>query len=72
MVGMTASATSGHFQPRPDLNYPQAAAYSGLSTSTLRRLIASGELEARRIGKRAVRIRQADLDALGTPLGPQD
>lgn len=68
---MTTPKTSGTVRPQPDLNRPDAAAYRGVSVSTIDRLIRSGELPARRIGKRAVRIRRADLDALGTPLGPQ-
>lgn len=68
---MTTPKTSKAVPPRSDLNRPDSAAYLGTSVSTIDRLIRSGELAARRIGKRAVRIRLADLDALGTPLGPQ-
>lgn len=48
-----------------------AAEYLGVSKDTVRRRIADGTLRAERIGPRLIRIRQADLDALGTPLGPQ-
>jgi excisionase family DNA binding protein len=40
------------------------AAYSLVSTRTIRRKIASGELPAFRYGRRLIRIDQADLDAL--------
>lgn len=52
-----------------DLSIAEAAARIGVSPRTLRRWIASGHLPARRIGPRFVRIRVADLDAAGTPLG---
>jgi len=47
----------------------QAAEYLGLSTKSIRRLIARGTLPASRIkGITAVRIRRADLDRLAQPL----
>lgn len=46
----------------------QAADYLGLSTKSIRRLIARGTLPASRIkGTTAVRIRRADLDRLAQP-----
>lgn len=49
------------------LSVAQAAEAAGLSTKTIRRQIAAGHLPARRIG-RVIRIREADLANLGTPL----
>ena len=43
------------------LSYPEAERYSGLSRTTLWRVVSSGELKAARIG-RAVRISRAELD----------
>lgn len=46
----------------------QAADLMSCSTKTVRRLIASQQLPARRIGTRMIRIDAADLDALGRNL----
>lgn len=54
---------------RPYLSMRQAATYLGYdSERTVRRLIASGELRAYRLGNKTVRIRQGDLDALLEPI----
>lgn len=45
-----------------------AADILSCSTKTIRRKIASGELPARRIGARLIRIDAADLADLGRPL----
>lgn len=45
-----------------------AADILSCSTKTIRRKIASGELPARRIGTRLIRIDVADLADLGRPL----
>lgn len=45
-----------------------AADILACSTKTIRRKIASGELPARRIGTRLIRIDAADLAELGRPL----
>ncbi|MBD8218109.1 excisionase family DNA-binding protein [Microbacterium sp. CFBP 13617] len=47
-----------------------AAELLGVSVDTIRRRIADGTLPAERIGPRLIRIRIADLDALGRPIGP--
>ncbi len=47
-----------------------AAEILGVSIDTIRRRIADGTLPAERIGPRLIRIRVADLDALGRPIGP--
>jgi excisionase family DNA binding protein len=47
---------------RPSID--QAAAYLNVSGRTVRRLIASGDLKAQRIGKRLLRIERASLLAL--------
>lgn len=54
----------------PDLSIADAAAQMGVDYKTIRRWVSSGRLAAYRYGPRLVRIRQADLDALGKPLGP--
>ena len=46
----------------------QAADLMSVSTKTVRRLISRGQLPARRIGSRMIRIDAADLDALGRNL----
>lgn len=55
--------------PSPHLSPAEAADYLGLSIKSVRRLISTGDLPARRIG-RLIRIRVEDLDTLGRPLGP--
>jgi excisionase family DNA binding protein len=62
-MGVTASSA-------PDITVPQAAERKGVSAKTIRRWIADGTLPAYRVGQKLIRIRVADLDALGTPLGP--
>lgn len=51
----------------PDQTIASAAELTGLSTVTIRRYIASGELPAWRIGRR-IRIAKSDLLALYTPV----
>lgn len=46
----------------------QAADLMSVNPKTVRRLIAAGDLPARRIGTRMIRIDAADLDALGRSL----
>lgn len=53
-----------------ELSVADAAARLGVDHKTIRRAIARGDLAARRVGQRLIRIRVADLDAFGTPLGP--
>ena len=48
---------------------PEAATYLDVTTKTVRRMIARGELQAYRLGKRLIKIEVADLDALMTPIG---
>jgi excisionase family DNA binding protein len=55
-----------------DLTVAEAATRLGVNHKTIRRAIARGELAARRIGPRLIRIRISDLDALGSPLGARD
>ena len=54
------------------LSIRQAADYQGVSTDTIRRWIASGDLPAWRLGPKLIRIDRADLDALRQPLGPDE
>lgn len=46
----------------------EAADYYGISQRSIRRLIAEGQLPAYRVGKRQIRIKVSDLDALATPI----
>lgn len=56
--------------PEPvELSVAEAAARLGVDHKTIRRAIARGDLAARRIGPRLIRIRVADLDSYGRPLG---
>lgn len=65
------SANTTHTEP-VELSVAEAAARHGVDHKTIRRAIARGDLAARRIGPRLIRIRVADLDAWGTPLGNAD
>ncbi len=47
---------------------PEAADRLKVSTKTIRRLIADGELPARRIGARMIRVDLDAIDKLGQPL----
>ncbi|MCV7221526.1 helix-turn-helix domain-containing protein [Mycolicibacterium elephantis] len=47
----------------------QAAHHLNCSSTHIRRLIASGQLKARRIGVRAIRIDRESLLKLGQPVG---
>lgn len=46
----------------------EAAEYWGVSVKTIRRYIAAGMIDARRVGPRSIRVELESLDALGTPL----
>lgn len=55
--------------PRRDLSIADAAEHFGLSTKTIRRRIADGQLAAVRIGgKRTIRISITDLEQLEAPI----
>lgn len=45
----------------------EAAELVGVHPNTIRNLLIRGELDGERIGKRIIRIRKSDLDALFTP-----
>ncbi|MGX1702551.1 helix-turn-helix domain-containing protein [Microbacterium sp. NPDC055357] len=51
-----------------DLTVEQAAQAKQVSTKTIRRAIARGELEARRYGPRLIRISASSLALWGKPL----
>lgn len=46
----------------------QAATLAQVHPNTIRNMIASGQLQASRIGARIIRINKSDLDALFTPV----
>jgi len=50
------------------LSVADAAEYIGVSTQTIRRYIESGRLPAYRLGKKLVKVRDTDLDALMRPI----
>jgi excisionase family DNA binding protein len=52
----------------PYVTMAQAADWYGMSPKTVQRMIRAGELKAYRVGKRQVRIKVSDLEALATPL----
>ena len=63
--GMTSAEAKGQTEW---LTRTQAAEAADKSPRTIDRWIASGLLPAERFGPRAVRIRRADLGALGRPI----
>jgi len=46
----------------------EAAAYLDVATKTVRRLIATGQLPAYRLGNRVLKVKLADLDGVLTPV----
>ena len=62
-VGLTSQTTNLHEM----LPLQQAAEVAACSVSTLRNLIARGDLTAYRFGPRMIRIRRQDLEALLQP-----
>lgn len=57
---------------RPDQDWipiSRAAAARAVSTKTIRRMIARGEIEARRFGPRLIRVSLASLEQAGRPIG---
>lgn len=50
------------------LSVQAAAEHIGVSTRTIRRWIASGDLPARRVGPKLLRINVSDLESLGAPV----
>lgn len=62
--------TRRHPDPqRVHVGLDEAAVYLDVTTKTVRRLIASGQLPAYRLGKRLIKIRVADLESLMKPVG---
>lgn len=47
-----------------------AAEHLGIDTRTLDRMIADGEVPAYRVGRKLVRLRWADVEALLVPIDP--
>lgn len=50
--------------PRRLVSLPEAAEILGLSVKTVRRYIASGDLDAVRLGRKTIRIKTESLDRL--------
>ena len=61
---MTATSSEG---PRW-VSIPDAADLLGVSVKTVRRMIARGDLEAKRLGPRLIRINAATLEHIGDPI----
>ncbi|GAA4405553.1 helix-turn-helix domain-containing protein [Tsukamurella soli] len=57
--------------PAQAVSVSVAAAMLGVSNRTIRRMVDSGDLPARKLPTGAISIRVADLDALGEPIGPR-
>jgi excisionase family DNA binding protein len=61
----TLSRTTDRTKAAPQwLSLQQAAAVYGVSTDTIRRRVASGDLPAFRCGRRIIRVRAEDLTRL--------
>jgi excisionase family DNA binding protein len=58
-------------KPNPTLSIAQAADLAGVSKTTIRRRIESGELKAYRFGPRLLKIDTADIETLFSPANPQ-
>lgn len=60
---------ANQFEPYVDLN--AAAEYLGVSAKTVRRMISSQEIPARRVGgpRGAIRLRLSEIDAALYPIG---
>lgn len=57
--------------PAQAVSISVAAAMLGISDRSIRRMIDSGDLAARKLPTGAISIRVADLDSLGEPIGPR-
>jgi excisionase family DNA binding protein len=64
---MTGRDVRSDEQPRW-LTIQSAAVWLDVSTKTIRRRIATGELPAYRCGKRGIRIKTEDLEAMMRPI----
>lgn len=65
----TVAAMTGSATPQGEwLSIADAAAVLRISDKTVRRRIADGVLEARRIGPRLIRVRVDDLAVIGEPI----
>jgi excisionase family DNA binding protein len=51
------------------LGIPEAAAFLDVDHKTVRRLITAGQLPGYRLGKRLIKLKVADLEALLVPMG---
>lgn len=53
----------------PYLSIADTAEYLGLTTRTVRQMIADGRLRGYKLGQRVVRLRRAEIDAALRPFG---
>lgn len=59
-----------HVTPEVSVSLAEGAVRKGVSVKTVRRWITEGRLPAERLGPRLIRIRVADLDAIGEEVNP--
>lgn len=57
--------------PAQAVSVPVAAAMLGVFDRSIRRMIDTGDLPARKLPTGAISIRVADLDQVGEPIGPR-
>jgi excisionase family DNA binding protein len=67
-AGGSNRATRRHPLQPAYVGIPEAATYLDVDHKTIRRLISAGQLPAGRLGKRLIKIKVTDLDALLTPM----
>jgi excisionase family DNA binding protein len=52
----------------PDMTLKDVATYLGLSTRTVRQMVADGRLKAYRLGPKVIRFRRSEVDAALEPM----
>lgn len=58
--------------PSPLISLAEAARLLDVSTDTVRRMIARGELQAVRVGLRKIKLRVTDVEAAARPILPTE
>ncbi|MGB3285314.1 helix-turn-helix domain-containing protein [Mycolicibacter algericus] len=66
---MSSSPGKSNKVPSGYLSIAQSAEYLGVTTRTIRQMIADGRLTGYRSGTRLVRLRYSDIDAAMQPFG---